>query len=78
MTSTVGKLMTASIKNHFIEGNPGIKFNFLALFFCITTLVSFFQMLMAMILMMVMTAQPCFSVCFGGFPDLQITNHDLD
>ena len=49
MTSTVGKLMTASIKNHFIEGNPGIKFNFLALFFCITTLVSFFQMLMAMI-----------------------------
>ena len=33
MTSTVGKLMTASIKNHFIEGNPGFKFNFLALFF---------------------------------------------
>ena len=27
--------------------------------------------------MMVMT-QSCFSVCLGGFPDLQITNHHLD
>ena len=77
MTSAIGKLMTASIENHFIEGNSVI-FLILALFFCITTLVSFVQMLMAMILMMVMAAQPCFSVGFGGFPDLQITNHHLD
>ena len=74
MTSAIGKLVTASIKNHFIEGNPVFGFNFLALFFCITTLVNFVHILMAMILMMVMTAQPC----FGGFPDLQITNHHLD
>ena len=76
MTSAIGKLMTASIENHFIEGKSVI-FLILALFFCIATLVSFVQMLMAM-MMMVMAAQPCFSVCFGGFPDLQITNHHFD
>ena len=42
MTSAIGKLMTASIENHFIEGNSVI-FLTLALFFCITTLVSFVQ-----------------------------------
>ena len=33
MTSAIGKLMTVSIKNHFIEGNPVFKSNIIALFF---------------------------------------------
>ena len=77
MTSAIGKLMTTSIENHFIEGNSVIFFNF-SIVFLHYHLGQFVEMLMAMILMMVMAAQPCFSVCFGGFPDLQITNHHLD